>query len=114
MHRAGLLRWGAFQPRRAETRAVDTIGAGATDADLVYQAFRRWGEDALHAVQGIFSVILWDATRDLLLCARDGLGVYPLFYAVCGSELLLSTSHRSAAGHPGVPRRVSRMALVHI
>jgi asparagine synthase (glutamine-hydrolysing) len=85
---------------------------GATDADLVYQAFRRWGEDALLAIQGVFSVILWDATRQVLLCARDPLGVYPLFYAVCGTELLLSTSTEALLGHPRVPRRVSRMALV--
>jgi asparagine synthetase B (glutamine-hydrolysing) len=101
-----------FNREELRRRLSGTIGAGATDADLVYQAFRRWGEDALHAVQGIFSVILWDATRDLLLCARDALGVYPLFYAVCGSELLLSTSTEALLGHPRVPRRVSRMALV--
>jgi asparagine synthase (glutamine-hydrolysing) len=101
-----------FNREELRRRLSGTIGAGATDADLVYQAFRRWGEDVLHAVQGIFSMILWDATRDVLLCARDGLGVYPLFYAVCGSELLLSTSTEALLGHPRVPRRVSRMALV--
>jgi asparagine synthase (glutamine-hydrolysing) len=101
-----------FNREELRRRLPASIGAGATDADLVYQAFRRWGEDALHAVQGIFAVILWDATRDMLLCARDGLGVYPLFYAVCGSELLLSTSTEALLTHPRVPRRVSRMALV--
>jgi asparagine synthase (glutamine-hydrolysing) len=100
-----------FNREELRRRLPATIGAGATDADLVYQAFRRWGEDALHAVRGIFAVILWDATRDVLLCARDGLGVYPLFYAVCGSELLLSTSTEALLTHPRVPRSVSRMAL---
>jgi asparagine synthase (glutamine-hydrolysing) len=100
-----------FNREELRGRLPATIGAGDTDADLVYQAFRRWGEDALHAVRGIFAVIFWDATRDVLLCARDGLGVYPLFYAVCGSELLLSTSTEALLTHPRVPRRVSRMAL---
>jgi len=101
-----------FNREELRRRLSGPIGAGATDADLVYQAFRRWGEDALHAVRGVFSLILWDATRDLLLCARDALGVYPLFYAVSGSELLLSASIEALAGHPRVPHRVSRMALV--
>ncbi|MBA3474710.1 MAG: hypothetical protein H0T57_16065, partial [Rubrobacter sp.] len=91
--------------------ASSSPSAITNDADLVLRAYLRWGEDVLHKVKGIFALLIWDGRRDNYLCARDPLGVYPLFYADTGRELLFSTSVEALVRHPEVPDAVSRTAL---
>jgi len=83
-----------------------------TDADLVAQAYQRWGEEALTHLKGIFAVIIADRARDLLLCARDPLGIRPLFYAEVDRLLLLSPSVETLLRHPGVSATLNRACLV--
>ena len=85
--------------------------ARSTDAALVLRAWRRWGDDALRHLKGIFAVVLADRERRTLLAARDPLGIYPLFYARARRQLLLSTSVELLVHHPDVSRAVNRPAL---
>jgi len=84
----------------------------ANDAELILQAYLHWGEDVLHRVKGYFAILIWDERRDVLLCARDLLGVYPLFYADAGRETLFSTSLETLVRHPRVSNAINRAALV--
>jgi len=81
------------------------------DADLVLRAYLRWGDDVLRRLKGLFALIVWDGARDSLLCARDPLGIYPLFYAEAGGDLLFSTSTEALVRHPGVSGSVNRAAI---
>ena len=81
------------------------------DADLVLRAYLYWGEDVLHNVKGLFALLIWDGRRNVLLCARDPLGMYPLFYADTGRQLLFSTSIEALVQHREVSDAVNRAAL---
>src|SRR5262249_28328797 len=83
-----------------------------SNADLVAHAYRSWGQDALLRVKGIFALIIWDSTRDLLLCVRDPLGMHPLFYAEAGRTLLFSPSIATLLKHPDVSAELNRARLV--
>jgi asparagine synthase (glutamine-hydrolysing) len=89
----------------------DEPGAAADDADVVLRAYRRWGEEALRRVQGVFALLVWDAAGETLLAVRDRLGVVPLFYANVGGGLVFSRSLAAVVRHPDVPGEVSRVAL---
>jgi asparagine synthase (glutamine-hydrolysing) len=93
----------------------DGVAAGPSvamnDAELVLHAYCRWGEDALKRMRGTFAVVIRDEASGRLLCARDPLGVYPLFYSSAGGELLFSTSVEPLVRHPGVSATVNRAVL---
>src|SRR5882672_11326139 len=84
---------------------------GGNDAEVVLAGFQRWGEDVLRRLRGAFTLLIWDSSRDVLLCLRDPLGSYPLFYADGHQELLLSTSVDALLRQPNVSRDVNRAAL---
>ena len=90
----------------------ELLSIDATDADLVGHAYRRWGEDAIARLKGIFALVIVDLARDLILCARDALGIHPLFYAEIEEMLLLSPSIETLLGHAGVSAEVNRACLV--
>src|SRR6478672_8128752 len=58
---------------RAALRAQvgEDAGDEPSDAELIGRAYRRWGEDAIARLEGIFALIIADQARGLLLCARD-------------------------------------------
>jgi asparagine synthase (glutamine-hydrolysing) len=64
-----------------------------TDAELVLRAYECWGDESAVRILGDFAYVIWDGKRQRLLCARDPLGVKPLYYHlgakrfVCASEL---------------------------
>lgn len=82
-------------------------------AELVLQAYLRWGEDSLRRFKGIFSLIIWDRIRQRLLCVRDPMGHYPLFYAEGGGAIYLSTSVETLLQQSHVKRSVDRIALAN-
>src|SRR5436309_655052 len=74
--------------RRLENDVV--LDPGADPATTVLAGYRSSGPAALNALRGIFFVVIHDEQNDTVVCARDPLGIYPLFYAEVGDELLAS------------------------
>src|SRR5947207_11691963 len=79
-----------------------------SNARVVLEAYRRRGLDALAAARGVFAVVIFDSEQDLLVAARDQLGMHPLFVSESGGGLVLSASVQGVLAHDGVPRTVSR------
>jgi asparagine synthase (glutamine-hydrolysing) len=88
------------------------LAPGTSGAELVLSAYLRWGLDALNRLNGVYAWALWDDEKRRLLCARDALGVHPLFYARTGSRILVSPSLDSLVHAESVDSTLSRSALV--
>jgi asparagine synthase (glutamine-hydrolysing) len=99
---------------RAELQAhfAGQLPPEPSDAALVAAGYERWGEDLPRHLKGLFALVIWDRARDTLLCARDPMGIHPLFYADVGGTLLLSPAIHTLLGHPGVSSELNRAALV--
>ena len=74
----------------------------ASDGDLVRAAYARWGTGCASYLLGDFSFCLWDPDRRQLFCARDHLGVKPLYFAQIGGTLVVSNVLSSLRRHPDV------------
>lgn len=64
----------------------------ATDAEILLAAYERWDEDCPRHLVGDFAFALWDGRQRRLLCARDPIGVCPLYYAMAGSRLIAAST----------------------
>ena len=96
---------------RADLSDCSSESPTENDAAIVLKAYRQWGEDLLNKIKGIFALIIHDRERDVLLAARDPLGVYPLFYASIEGEWLFSTSIEALTRHPRVSGEINRAAI---
>jgi asparagine synthase (glutamine-hydrolysing) len=82
----------------------------SNDAAVILQAYLRVGRSVVERMKGVFAAALWDG--ETLLCVRDRLGIYPLFSADTGGDLLVSTSINSLLAQPGVSNAVNLAVLV--
>lgn len=60
-------------------------GAPTSAAETVAAVYAEWGIDGISKLVGDFALALWDPVERMLVCARDFVGVRPLFYAQRGS-----------------------------
>ena len=51
-----------------------------SDAALILAAYARWGQACVEKLIGDFAFAVWDSRRRFMFCARDHVGVQPLYY----------------------------------
>jgi asparagine synthase (glutamine-hydrolysing) len=101
------------------TALRDALGAagvatisGATDTELVFAAWMAWRETAPERLIGDFTFALWDAPQRTLFCARDALGVRPLYWAEIGRTFVCGNVLSEVRAHRGVSSQLHEPAIV--
>src|SRR5438067_551558 len=107
--------WDGRLDNRGELTAAlagDLDRRDVSDADLVLAGYRRWGEDIVGRLVGDFAFALWDGITRTMLCARDALGVRPLYYHHGGRGLLFASEVGALLEDRSVPRRPDDATVV--
>jgi asparagine synthase (glutamine-hydrolysing) len=92
-------------------RGHDILGCDASDAELILRAYAVWGEDCPTHLLGDYAFAVWDEPRHRLFCARDHLGVKPLYYAQLGQTIVFSNTLDCIRRHPAVSRDLDDSAI---
>lgn len=64
-----------------------------SDTEVVLNAYKEYGEDCLHKLNGMWSFAIYDKTEKTLFCSRDRYGIKPFYYykdkerLIFGSEI---------------------------
>lgn len=95
----------------ALTAHTEALLHSASDAELILRAYRAWGDECVTRLLGDFTFVIWDAARRRLFCARDHLGVKPLFYAEVGRAVVLSNTLDCVRRHPLVSHALNEQAI---
>lgn len=82
-----------------------------SDTEVLLQQFALDGAEALQKLEGMFAFAIWDTQRRELFLARDRIGIKPLYYCQCGSELVFASELKALLKHPAVPRRIDPLAV---
>jgi asparagine synthase (glutamine-hydrolysing) len=83
-----------------------------TDTEALLQAYLHWGEDCLERLQGMYGFAIWDGRRGRLFCARDRLGIKPLYYATPKGYFIFASEIKGLLQFPGVEAEADDDAVV--
>ncbi len=98
---------------REQLEAAGHTFATHSDCEVVVHGYEEHGDDFVRRMNGIFAFALWDDRRGRLLCARDPLGVKPLYWRSDGRRLALASEVRALLAAGLAEPRVDRIALDH-
>ena len=90
---------------REELKAKGHRFTSGSDSEVLLAAYREWGHECLHRLNGMFAFAIWDARTRELFCARDRLGVKPFYYWAGDGDFVFGSEIKALLAHPSVPRR---------
>jgi asparagine synthase (glutamine-hydrolysing) len=83
-----------------------------SDTEVVLEALRAWGVDALPRFRGMFAFALFDQRRGSLLLARDPLGIKPLYVMPRGDGVIFASELKAIVRAVGAELTVDPQAMV--
>jgi len=96
---------------RAELTARGHAFRTRSDTEVILEAWRCWGEDALPRFNGQWAFALWDSLSATLTLARDRVGVRPIHLHEGGGRVRFASEVRALFADPAVPRRLDPAGL---
>src|SRR5712671_5182534 len=83
-------------------RAKGAILRDDTDAEIALRAYECFGADMPRRIIGDFALVIWDASKRELFCARDPIGIRPFYYFCDGRSFIAATELQQIFADPSV------------
>lgn len=100
-----------FPELRAELQACGHKFKSTTDTEVIIHLYEELGEESVERFRGMFAFALWDERKQLLLLARDRIGIKPLYYVNTGRALLFSSEIKSILADTSIKRCINPRAI---
>ncbi len=82
------------------------------DTEVILEAYKTWGVEALQRLNGMFAFAIWDHPEQQLLLARDRLGEKPLYYtSKPDGSIIFASELQALRTHPNVSNEIDPTAL---
>ena len=101
-----------YRELRAELEKTGTTFITSSDTEVVLEAWRRWGPDALPRFRGMFAFAIADTATGELAIARDPLGIKPLLYLRRGHGVVFASELKALASAVGSELKIELGAMV--
>lgn len=82
-----------------------------SDTEVILAAYKKWGKNMLHQLNGMFAFAIWDNEQKELFIARDRMGIKPLYYFANGKGLAFSSEISSLLDLPFINKTLDVSAL---
>ena len=101
-----------FRELRAELIAAGCQFRTDSDSEVLLQAYRAWGDDAVRRLRGMFAFCIVDLARNRCLLARDRIGKKPLYFTeLQNGQLAFGSELKSLHRVPGFDDTINQQAV---
>jgi len=81
-----------------------------SDSEVIVHLYEQYGEAFLRHLNGMYALALWDSEKELLIIARDRLGIKPVYYHLSDDVLLFSTEAKALFQFQGLSPTLNKTA----
>ena len=96
-----------YRELRLQLESLDHTFRSDCDTEVVLRSYLQWGENCVERFNGMFAFAIWNSKDRTLFCARDRLGIKPLFYFRHGETFEFASELKALLRKP--ERRVPRL-----
>lgn len=82
-----------------------------SDTEVLLAAWRQWGPELVHRLNGMWAFAIHDRTNNLLFLSRDRFGKKPLFFHHIPGHFAFASELTALREHPRTPATLCRRAL---
>ncbi|MFL5745685.1 MAG: asparagine synthase (glutamine-hydrolyzing) [Niastella sp.] len=96
---------------REELQKAGHVFKTRSDVEVIVHLYEQEGMEFLNKLNGQFAFALYDKRIGKLLCARDPMGICPLYYTLVENTFIFGSEIKAILEHPLVPREVDLVGL---
>jgi asparagine synthase (glutamine-hydrolysing) len=96
---------------RPALEAAGHIYRSHCDTETILHAYEQYGPDCVTRFRGMFAFAIWDSKSQTLFCARDRLGIKPLYYYWDGRLFAFASEIKALLAHPAISPRFESSLL---
>jgi len=78
-----------------------------TDTEVIIHLYEELGTSCINRLRGMFAFALWDEREEVLLLARDRVGIKPLYYCQQGDCLVFASEVKAIVADPTIKSEVA-------
>jgi asparagine synthase (glutamine-hydrolysing) len=82
-----------------------------SDTEVILHLYKRYGDECVEHLTGMFAFAIWDPGRERVFFARDPIGEKPFYWADVGGVFVFASEIKALLEHPAVPRDVNERML---
>jgi asparagine synthase (glutamine-hydrolysing) len=82
-----------------------------SDTEVLLRAYEHWGDSCVEHLNGMFAFAVLDLSREVVVLARDRVGIKPLYYAAGDQRLAFASELKALLVDPDLRRGVDLHAL---
>jgi asparagine synthase (glutamine-hydrolysing) len=101
-----------YRELRTELEKKGASFITSSDTEVVLEAWRHWGPDALPRFRGMFAFAIADTATGELALARDPLGIKPLLYLCRGNGIVFASELKALLSAVGPELKIEPGAMV--
>lgn len=85
-----------------------------SDVEVIVHLYEEYGLEQLNKINGQFAFALYDSHKKMLFCARDQMGINPLYYTFVDNTFVFGSEIKAILEYPGVKKEVDKVSLDQI
>src|SRR5579872_5826890 len=96
-----------FVEIRAELEKWGHTFRSNSDTEVILAAYAQWGTDCFQRFRGMWGIILFDTTRNMVVICRDRLGIKPLYIWQSQGMVAIASEIKQFLHMPGFAPRMN-------
>lgn len=96
-----------YKELRQELIARGHVFRTHSDTEVIVHLYEDMGEACVERLRGMFAFAVWDQRNELLMLARDRLGIKPLYYASACGRLLFASEMKALLQLPDIEKKLN-------
>ncbi len=96
---------------RPELEQAGHLYTTRCDTETLLHSYEQYGPDCLERFRGMFAFAIWNQHTRTLFCARDRLGIKPLYYYWTGQALAFASEIKALLEFPAISAELEEAVL---
>lgn len=77
-----------------------------SDTEVIIHAYEEYGVEVVSKLRGMFAFAIWDEKKQILILARDRVGIKPLYYHIDSYAFTFASEMKAILADPTVAREI--------
>jgi asparagine synthase (glutamine-hydrolysing) len=102
-----------YKELRAQLEGKGHIFRTHSDTETIVHLYEEYGDNCVKMLRGMFSFVIWDRRKHVLLAARDHFGIKPFYYHYTPEHFVFGSEIKSILESGMVERAVRQESLLN-